>query len=43
VGAIAAEFGGGGHRLAAGLSLKGRIETVSERLVAAFAPSFKSN
>jgi bifunctional oligoribonuclease and PAP phosphatase NrnA len=43
VGAIASQFGGGGHRLAAGLSLKGRIESVSEKLVSAFAPSFKSN
>jgi phosphoesterase RecJ-like protein len=40
VGSIAAGFGGGGHRLAAGLSIRGRIEEVREKLIAAFEPSF---
>ncbi|HRY55550.1 MAG TPA: bifunctional oligoribonuclease/PAP phosphatase NrnA [Spirochaetia bacterium] len=38
VGAIAASFGGGGHRLAAGLLLRGGLEEVREKLVAAFEP-----
>jgi len=42
VGSIAQSFGGGGHRLAAGLSLPGTVETVSDKLVAAFAPAFDS-
>ncbi len=36
VGAVAAQFGGGGHRLAAGLSIEGRIEDVRERMLEAF-------
>ena len=40
VGGIAAIFGGGGHRLAAGLSIRGRIEDVRDRLLEAFAPAF---
>ncbi|MBL8965409.1 MAG: bifunctional oligoribonuclease/PAP phosphatase NrnA, partial [Spirochaetaceae bacterium] len=40
VGSVAARFGGGGHRLAAGLSIRGRIEEVRERLLEAFAPAF---
>ncbi len=40
VGSIAAQFGGGGHRLAAGLSIRGRIEDVRERLISAFEPFF---
>jgi len=40
VGSIAAVFGGGGHRLAAGLSIRGRIEDVRDRLLEAFAPAF---
>ncbi len=36
VGAVAAQFGGGGHRLAAGLSIEGRIEEVRERMLEAF-------
>jgi phosphoesterase RecJ-like protein len=40
VGAIAAQFGGGGHRLAAGLSIAGRIEEVRERMLEAFDRCF---
>lgn len=40
VGSIAAMFGGGGHRLAAGLSIRGHIEDVREKLIAAFEPAF---
>ena len=40
VGSIAARFGGGGHRLAAGLSIKGRVEEVREKLIEAFAAAF---
>jgi bifunctional oligoribonuclease and PAP phosphatase NrnA len=43
VGAIAASFGGGGHRLAAGLLIRGKLEEVRERLVAAFATSFEAD
>ncbi|MDR2194330.1 MAG: bifunctional oligoribonuclease/PAP phosphatase NrnA [Treponema sp.] len=37
---IAAAFGGGGHKNAAGLSIKGTIETVRAKLVAAFEQFF---
>ncbi len=40
VGAIASQFGGGGHRLAAGLSIEGRIEDVRERMLEAFDRCF---
>jgi bifunctional oligoribonuclease and PAP phosphatase NrnA len=40
VGSIAASFGGGGHRLAAGLLMRGKLEEVKERLIAAFEPWF---
>ena len=40
VGAIAASFGGGGHRLAAGLLMRGPLDEVREKLVAAFEPAF---
>jgi len=40
VGSIAARFGGGGHRLAAGLSIRGRVEEVRDMLLAAFEPWF---
>jgi phosphoesterase RecJ-like protein len=40
VGSIAASFGGGGHRLAAGLLMKGELPDVKNKLVAAFAPWF---
>jgi len=40
VGAIASQFGGGGHRLAAGLSIQGRIEDVRERMLEAFDRCF---
>ncbi len=45
VGAVASQFGGGGHRLAAGLSIEGRIEDVRERMLEAFDRCFvtKSN
>jgi phosphoesterase RecJ-like protein len=36
VGAIAASLGGGGHRLASGLAIKGKIPQVKEKLLAAF-------
>lgn len=39
---LASEFGGGGHRLAAGLTISGKIDDVRERLVAAFAPCFQA-
>lgn len=42
VGSIAASFGGGGHRLAAGLSIRGRMEEVRDKLISAFEPSFLS-
>jgi bifunctional oligoribonuclease and PAP phosphatase NrnA len=41
VGSIAASFGGGGHRLAAGLSILGGIEEVKAKLISAFEPWFK--
>lgn len=40
VGSIAARFGGGGHRLAAGLSVRGKVEEVRDRLLEAFEPWF---
>jgi bifunctional oligoribonuclease and PAP phosphatase NrnA len=40
VGTIAATFGGGGHRLAAGLSMRGGLEDVKEKLIGAFEPWF---
>lgn len=40
VASIAGRFGGGGHRLAAGLSINGGIEQVMETLLEAFAPAF---
>ncbi len=40
VGEIAAQFGGGGHRLAAGLAIEGRIEDVRERMLEAFDRCF---
>lgn len=40
VGSIAASFGGGGHRLAAGLSIRGGLEEVKKKLTAAFEPWF---
>jgi phosphoesterase RecJ-like protein len=40
VGSIAALFGGGGHRLAAGLSIRGGLEEVKNKLMAAFEPWF---
>jgi phosphoesterase RecJ-like protein len=40
VSSIASAFGGGGHRLAAGLSIRGGLEEVKEKLTAAFAPWF---
>jgi bifunctional oligoribonuclease and PAP phosphatase NrnA len=36
VGSLAAGFGGGGHKNAAGLSIAGKIETIREKLLAAF-------
>jgi len=40
VAAIAATFGGGGHRLAAGLHIAGQAEDIKARMVEAFAPVF---
>lgn len=40
VGSIAASFGGGGHRLAAGLSIRGGLEEVKDKLLSAFEPWF---
>ena len=40
VGEIAVQFGGGGHKLAAGLSIEGRIEDVRERMLEAFDRRF---
>ena len=40
VGSIAASFGGGGHRLAAGLSIRGDVTEVKDKLCAAFEPWF---
>jgi phosphoesterase RecJ-like protein len=40
VGSIAAAFGGGGHRLAAGLSIRGGLEEVKDKLISAFEPWF---
>jgi len=36
VAAIAARFGGGGHKQAAGLSISGKVEDLRERILAAF-------
>lgn len=41
VSAIAARYGGGGHRLASGLSIQGTIDTVTDTLIRAFAPVFE--
>jgi bifunctional oligoribonuclease and PAP phosphatase NrnA len=40
VGTIAASFGGGGHRLAAGLLMRGSLDEVKAKLSAAFKPWF---
>jgi len=40
VAAIAAQFGGGGHRLAAGLHMYGELNEVKEKIIAAFMPAF---
>jgi phosphoesterase RecJ-like protein len=40
VGSIAASFGGGGHRLAAGLYIRGGLEEVKDKLTSAFEPWF---
>lgn len=41
VAAIAAAFGGGGHRLAAGLHMPGQSEEIVERVIAAFKPALE--
>lgn len=41
VSAIAAAFGGGGHRLAAGLSISGTVSELKPRIIAAFAAAFE--
>ena len=38
VGAIAASFGGGGHRQAAGFDITGTLETVKKKLIDTFSP-----
>jgi phosphoesterase RecJ-like protein len=43
VGSIAAQFGGGGHTLAAGLSIRGRPDEVLVKLTGAFAPFFETD
>jgi len=40
VAAIASSFGGGGHRLAAGLHIAGQADDIVERVIAAFEPVF---
>lgn len=40
VASIAASFGGGGHRLAAGLFIEGKVDDIVRRIQAAFAPVF---
>jgi phosphoesterase RecJ-like protein len=40
VGSIAASFGGGGHRLAAGLLIRGTLEEVKAKLTSAFSSYF---
>jgi phosphoesterase RecJ-like protein len=40
VASIAASFGGGGHRLAAGLFMEGQVDDIMKRVQAAFAPVF---
>lgn len=40
VATIAASFGGGGHRLAAGLFIEGNVEDIIKRIQAAFDPVF---
>jgi phosphoesterase RecJ-like protein len=40
VAAVAAAFGGGGHRLAAGLFIEGKVEDIIKRIQEAFAPIF---
>jgi bifunctional oligoribonuclease and PAP phosphatase NrnA len=40
VGSIAASFGGGGHKLAAGLLIRGNLEEVKAKLCEAFKPWF---
>jgi len=40
VGSIASAFGGGGHRLAAGLLMRGGLDEVKAKLTAAFSPWF---
>ena len=41
VSAIAAKFGGGGHKNAAGLSIDGKIKDVSEKICLEFAKVLK--
>jgi phosphoesterase RecJ-like protein len=38
VGVIAASFGGGGHRQAAGFDISGTLDSIKKLLVATFAP-----
>jgi len=38
---IAARFGGGGHRLASGLSTQGTVDTVKQKLIEAFSSVFE--
>ncbi len=41
VSAIASKFGGGGHRLASGLSIQGTVDSVRELLLTSFAEIFQ--
>lgn len=43
VAAIAASFGGGGHRLASGLHMSGQSDAIVERVVDAFKPVFEDS
>jgi phosphoesterase RecJ-like protein len=43
VAAIAAQFGGGGHKNAAGATIAGTIEELQPKIIAAFQKNFQEN
>jgi phosphoesterase RecJ-like protein len=43
VSAIAASFGGGGHKNAAGFSIEGTISNVKQKIIIAFSNTFADN
>jgi phosphoesterase RecJ-like protein len=43
VAAIAAQFGGGGHKNAAGLTIAGTIEELQPKIIEAFRKIFQEN